>query len=130
LLVVPPRPEVFIITKEAAPRVYRAPDPWKSGGRARLSFVRSLPERMRVTGAAASADGRWILLRSNSTLLAYDREQFARGGPPIRIDLSGLREPQGEGIAFGAGNVLYLVSESGDEAGAGMLTRLRCAFLK
>src|SRR6185503_15657489 len=130
LLVVPPRADLFIITKEVPPRVYRVPSTWQRGERATLTFVRSLPERVRVTGAAASSDGRWVALRSNHVLLAYRSDQFSNGGPAARIDLSTLREPQGEGIAFGAGNELYLVSESGDEVGAGMLTRIRCAFLK
>jgi hypothetical protein len=131
MLVVPTRPEIYIITKEVPPRVYRAQISWKPGERVTLMAAQPLPERVRITGAGASPDGRWIVLRSNHVALVYGSEQFAKGGTsPTRIDLASLNEPQGEGIAFAAGNELYLVSESGDDEGAGVLTRLHCAFLK
>ena len=130
LLVVPgPVPELLIITKEVPPAVYRVQDALKPGQSSTLSLVRTLNERVRITGAAASADGRWIALRSNRMLLIYPSEDFRGGGTPVSIDLTSLDEPQGEGVAFGRDNDLYLVSESGNDGAAGVLTRLHCAFI-
>ena len=47
----------------------------------------------------------------------------------VTIDVSQLNEPQGEGVAFGQDNQLYLVSESGGKA-TGLMTRLDCALLR
>lgn len=120
----------FIVTKEIPPRLYRFPTPLKPGATATLQLVRSINERIRITGAAASPDGRWVALRSNRSLLIYGTEDFAGGRDPIRIDLTSLKEPQGEGIAFGRGGQLYLVSEAGGDATGGMLLQLNCAFPK
>jgi hypothetical protein len=120
----------YVVTKEIPPRVYRFPSPVKPGATATLQFVRSINERMRITGAAVSLDGRWVALRSNRTLIMYRTEDFADGRNPIRIDLTSLKEPQGEGIAFGRGGDLYLVSEAGEDATGGTLRRLNCALPK
>jgi hypothetical protein len=118
------------VTKEIPPRLYRFPASPKPGATVTLQFVRSLTERIRITGAASSSDGRWVALRSNRTLLLYKTEDFVHGGTPIRIDLTSLKEPQGEGIAFGRSGELYLVSEAGDDATGGTLLRLNCALPK
>jgi hypothetical protein len=124
------QPQLFIITKEVPPRVYRLSGGLKPGATSTLSFVRSLNEQSSITGAAASPDGRWVALRSNRTLLVFKTEDFVKDGNPVSVDLSSLNEPQGEGIAFGSGNELHLVSESGGDARGGVLTRVHCAFLK
>jgi hypothetical protein len=124
------KPGTFIITKEVPARVYQFRTSLKPGETSRLTLVRTLNERVRITGAAASADGRWIALRSNSALLLYKTDDFLKGGNPVRVDLSGLKEPQGEGVAFGRGGELYLVSEGGGSNAAGMLTRVHCAFIQ
>jgi hypothetical protein len=122
--------QIFIVTKEVPPRLYRFPTPLKPGTTMSLQLVRPLNERIRITGASASPDGRWVALRANRTLLFYRAEDFATGGDAIRVDLTGLKEPQGEGVAFGSGNEIYLVSEAGGNAAAGVLTRLNCALPK
>jgi hypothetical protein len=129
-LVVTAREQLLIVTKEVPPRLYRFPTPLKAGGTATLQLVRQLGERVRITGGAASADGRWIALRSNRTLLLYRSDDLLNGRDPIRIDLSSLKEPQGEGVAFGPGGELYLVSEGGEGAAAGVLMRINCALPK
>ena len=119
----------FIITKEIPPRVYTfaaSQDPGETGT---LALFRTLNENVRITGAAASQDERWVALRSGRTLLLYTLDDFAKGGNAVRVDLTGFREPQGEGIAFGGGGELYLVSEGGGKQAPGKLTRIRCAFL-
>ena len=122
--------QLFIVTKEVPPRLYRFPAPLRPGATVTLQLMRSLNERIRITGAAVSPDGRWVALRSNRTLLIYRTEDLSGGRDPIRIDLTSLKEPQGEGIAFGGGNQLYLVSEAGKGAAGGMLLQLNCALPK
>ena len=126
----PATPQTFIITKEVPQRVYRlqtALNPGETGG---LALFRTLKEKVRITGAAASPDGRWIALRSNRTLFLYKTDDFLKDGSPIRVDLTRFKEPQGEGVAFGSGGDLYLVSEGGGGDASGMLTRIHCAFVR
>jgi hypothetical protein len=120
----------FIITKEVPARVYQFGTSLKPGETSRLTFVRALNEKVRITGAAASPDGRWVALRSNTTLLLYKVDDFLKGANPVRVDLQGFKEPQGEGVAFGRGGELYLVSEGGSSSAAGILTRVHCAIIQ
>ena len=124
------RDATFIITKNVPPRVYRLESPVQPGGIGKLSLFGVLKETVRITAAAASPDGRWIALRSNGTLLVYTTDGFLKRGSPIRVDLASLNEPQGEGLTFGSGGDLYLVSEGRGKGAAGMLTRVHCAFLE
>lgn len=121
---------VFVITKEVPPRVYQIAASVKPGETGTLRLFRTLKEKVRITGAAVSADERWIALRSNTTLLVFTLDAFAKGGEPIRVDLRGLKEPQGEGVAFGRSGELWLVSEGGGGDASGMLTRIHCAFIR
>jgi len=123
-------PVIFVITKEVPARVYRFQASQNAGETATLAFVRTLNEKGRITGAAASPDGRWVALRSNRTLFVYAVDSFLKGGDPVRVDLAAFKEPQGEGVAFGSGGELYLVSEGGGKNAAGMLTQIRCAFIR
>jgi hypothetical protein len=122
--------QLFIITKESPSRIYRSTSRLKPGAPAKLEFVRALSERFRITGAALSPDGRWVALRSNRVMMLFKYEDFLNGGAPIKIDLTSLKEPQGEGIAFGSGGDVYLVSEGGNAGVAGIVTRLHCTLPK
>ena len=54
-----------------------------------------------------------LLLYRTTELLAGKAE------PSYRVDLTPLREPQGEGVTFGSGGTIYLTGEgSGGESGA------------
>ena len=46
--------------------------------------------------------------------------------PYLRIQIDGLREPQGEGAALNAGGTLLLASEGGSWNRDGRLLSLRC----
>ena len=118
---------IFIITKEASPRVYRFAVSQNPGETSTLAFVRTLNEKERITGAAASPDGRWVALRSNGTLLVYTLDDFVKARNPVRVDLRSFKEPQGEGVAFGRSGEIYFVSEGGRGNASGMLTRIHCA---
>ena len=63
-------------------------------------------------------------------LLLYTLDDFLKGRRPTQIDLSSVKEPQGEGVTFGTAGDLYLVSEGGGRNAAGMLTRIDCAILR
>lgn len=128
-LVVTKKLGVFIITKEVPPRVYQIAASVKPGETGTLRLFRTLKEKVRITGATVSRDERWIVMRSNTTLLVFTLDDFAKGGEPIRVDLQGLKEPQGEGVAFGTSD-LWLVSEGGGGDASGMLTRIHCAFIR
>jgi hypothetical protein len=120
----------FIITKEVPARVYTFAASQIPGETGTLRLFRTLNEKVRITGAAVSPDEGWIAVRSNSTLLLYRLDDFAKGGSPVRVDLAGFKEPQGEGVAFGSGGDLYLVSEGGKGSASGMLTRIHCGFIQ
>jgi hypothetical protein len=129
-LLVTKRIGAFFITKEVPPRVYTFAASQEPGETGTLRLFRTLKENVRITGGAVSSDERWIALRSNSTLLVYTLDDFAKGGEPVRIDLRSLKKPQGEGIAFASGGELLLVSEGGGGGASGMLTRIHCAFIR
>ena len=125
-----PTEQIFIITKELPAHAYQLQASSSSRDTSTLALVRTLNAKVRITGAAASPDGRWVALRSNRTLFVYTTEAFLKDGDPVRVDLTTFKEPQGEGVAFGSRGELYLVSEGGGGNAAGVLTRIHCAFLQ
>ena len=112
--------DLFIATKEDAPKagVYRARRP--SGARevVPLERVATVPVA-RLTGAAASPDGAWVVLRTNQELIFYHAAELLGGRPgePHRFNADSIKEPQGEGVAFGPDGILYLVGEGGGDGG-------------
>ncbi|HEU0016053.1 MAG TPA: hypothetical protein VFQ45_20415 [Longimicrobium sp.] len=126
---------VHVVTKgESGPIVlYRAPA--GAGAEATLERVRVLtqgkvdrPER--ITGAAASPDGRWIALRTVRHASLYRAAELAGGGAltPVRVDLQPLGEEQGEGIGFAPGGSIVLTSEGGGRSKPATFARLRCTL--
>jgi hypothetical protein len=119
--------QLFLVSKEDArtTALYRVPSPSGSGGR--LEFVAQLP-LARVTGGAASPDGNWVALRTNTELLFYPASDLIAGKSvqPRRFDLKPLKERQGEGVAFGPDGVIYLVGEGGGRGGT--LATIRCTL--
>ena len=119
---------LFIVTKEArGAAVYRTTDPLASGKPGTLRHVADLAVP-RVTGADTSPDGRWTALRTNHDLLFFRTADLVSGRPgdPIRVDLRDLREPQGEGVAFGSDGEVYLVGEGGGRRRPGTFAMLKC----
>lgn len=108
------------MTKEDAPRagVYRAPLVPGVRETVPLRRVATVPVA-RVTGAATSSDGAWVVLRTNSELRFYRAAESTGGRPasPQRFNVGSMGEPQGEGVAFGRGGTLYLVGEGGGDGG-------------
>jgi hypothetical protein len=128
-LFVTPSGEMFIITKEEGDSagLYRAAVP-TDGAAVTLQRVGQLPLRL-ATGASISADGEWTAVRSNDALLIYRTKELitGKGQPAHRVDLRALREPQGEGVAFGPRGIIYLTGE-GPALKGGTLAALKCAL--
>jgi len=128
---------VHVVTKGETGHVavYRLPRTARPGVAVRLEQVAELragdvPRRERVTGAAASPDGRWIVLRTLDALSFYRPGDLAAGrlGQPLTFDLKPLDEKQGEAVEFGGGGLLYLSSEGGKKEDPATLSRLTCTL--
>jgi hypothetical protein len=117
--------QLFLVSKEDArtTALYRLGQP-AAGRVGKLERVTQLPLD-RVTGAGASPDGSWVAIRSNEELFLYRTQELVGGGnaQPRRFDLAAVREPQGEGVAFGSDGMVYL---TGEGSGGGTFARLRC----
>lgn len=95
--------DIYIFTKrDAAAQVYKLSAPYKYQGRNTLEHVVNLPFTG-IVGAAQSADGSEIILKTYSSLYHYKRAE----GEPLQevlrrepVPLPYLLEPQGEAIAF------------------------------
>ena len=129
---------LLLITKGRPTAVYRFPATLQNGGTFALERVSELVEgdsrrergrrAQQVTGGSASPDGEWVALGSNATLTLFRTSELTGGHTtdPVRINLTELNEPQGEGVAFGEAGVIYLVSEGGRKNRPGTLSRLTC----
>ena len=131
------RREVFVVTKgeQGAIAVYQyPPESAQNGKTVELKRVAQLDDdpsrREMITDASISPDGKWVVLRSNKHLFFYRPDALRSGKPgtPRVYDLSDLKEPQGEGVAFGNDGVLYLTGEGGGKGRPGTLARLRCTL--
>ena len=129
---------LFIVTKEDPVALYRVPGPFRAGTTVRLERVatlapqggtsRSAGRRAHVTGADASPDGRWVALRTNAAVMFYSAREFVAGQirEVLHYDVTALHEPQGEGVAFGAANDIWLAGEGGGTFGT--LARVECTL--
>jgi hypothetical protein len=134
-LLVAPDGRLYIVTKgETGPvALYRFPSN-PAGATVRLERVgkprdqRSSGENERITDGAVSPDGRWIVLRSRTALTFYPATDLLSGNwrEAARVSLASVGEPQGEGVTFGPGNSVYLMSEGGGRKQPGMFARLAC----
>ena len=134
-LFVLPGGEIYVLTKGETGSItlYRFPQGAAPGRTVTLERVRDFADDEvdrddRITGAAASADGQWIAVRTLNRLSLYAADAFLRGGEhrARRMDLSPLKEAQGEGVGFGAGNSLVLTSEGGKKKDPATFAVLEC----
>jgi hypothetical protein len=126
---------LHIVTKgETGPiALYRFPSPLQSGATMRLERVGApAPTKSdrgsRITDGAVSPDGQWVALRTLSALSFYRASDVLTGQwrAANRVDLTPLREPQGEGVALGADNTVFLAGEGGGKGRAGSFARFSC----
>ena len=140
-LAVLPNGSLFIVTKgeRSSVMLYRTPGPFTHGATARLEPVATIIEAAkgvgvtrqdRITGADASSDGRWIVFRSLSAITFYRTSDLESGkvSEVLRYDVSAFGERQGEGVAFGTGGTVWLVSEGGGAGRPGTLAKLVCTL--
>lgn len=120
---------LFIVTKDKPSIVYRFPQPLKTGEDMLLQEVALLPVQD-ATDAETSPDGAWVGVRTKEEMIFFRAEQLASGGTEhgTPINLRGLREPQGEGIAIAGDGTVYLAGEGGDKHSPGTFTSVKCTF--
>ncbi|HXY70863.1 MAG TPA: hypothetical protein VEH62_15590 [Gemmatimonadales bacterium] len=140
-IVVDPTGRIFIITKEALgrPRMYRVPPRSAAQPQGTVDTLRPVGELdvqpnlalLRVvTGAAVSPDGVTLVVRTYSSLHFFRLRGDSLPAPltPATGLLIPFVEPQGEGIAFLAPDLLVLTSERGN-ADHGTVARIRVVGL-
>jgi hypothetical protein len=126
---------LHVVTKgETGPvALYRFPANARSGAAVRLERVGALQTApnagSRITDGAVSPDGRWVALRTRTTLTFYLAADLFGGQwrPASRVNLGALDEPQGEGIALGANNTVFVAGEGGGKKQPGTFARFSCA---
>jgi hypothetical protein len=126
---------LHIVTKgETGPiALYRFPARLQSGSAMKLERVGAVASGKanadaRITDGAVSPDGQHVVLRTNSALTFYRASDLLAGQwrPTKRVDLAPLREPQGEGVALGPGDTVYVAGEAGGSRQGGTFARFAC----
>ncbi len=135
-LLVSPDGRLFVVTKgETGPvALYAFPRELRPGARVPLERVgqprdaATRGDADRITDGSVSLDGQWVVLRTRTSLTFHRAAELFAGNwrEARRVDLKELAEPQGEGVAFGAGNALYLAGEGGGNSQPGTFARLTC----
>ena len=121
----------YVVTKgrRSPVEIYRVP--LDTAGIAMMERVRVLApsphdSEDRVTGAGATADGRWVAIRTYARLDLYRREELLGSGPPaLTTPLGSLGETQGEAVALAAGGRVLLTTEANEGRGPSV-SRLSC----
>jgi hypothetical protein len=123
---------LYVITKGDTGEVaiYRFPANPRAGDAMALERIGggAGSRKDRITDAALSPDGEWAALRTNEAIVFYRGPDLLAGRwrEEGRIDLTPIGEPQGEGLAFGSDNIIYLAGEGGGTSRAGTFARLTC----
>ena len=129
---------LFVVTKgETGPAaIYRFPDSLQAGATMRLERVARLSSKVdaesRFTDGSASPDGNWVVLRSRSALMFYRAADLLGGRTQaaFTVPVTALKEPQGEGVAFGSDNTVFIAGEGGGKGRPGTFAHLTCAMPK
>ena len=130
---------MYIVTKgeKGSVALYRFPRDLRPGASVQLQRVAKpresgkSPNSERITDAAASPQGDWIVLRTNRAVMFHHAKELIAGNwrPAHVVDLADLDEPQGEGVTLTADNTLVVVGEGGGKSAAGTLARLACSAI-
>ena len=137
-LLAAPDGRLYIVTKGDTGQValYRFPAQPKPGTTVQLERIgtplsKGKPgDDGRITDGAISPDGTWAVLRTRTALLFYRASDFLSGSfhHSPGVDVSSVGEPQGEAVAFGPGNTVYIAGEGGGKSQPGTLAALTCAL--
>jgi hypothetical protein len=127
---------MYIVTKgvKGSVALYRFPRDLRPGASLPLQRVAKprdpskSPNSERITDAAASPDGAWILLRTNRSVTFHRTKDLMAGNwrPAHVVDLAPLDEPQGEGVTLTVDGTLVVVGEGGGKKAPGTFARLSC----
>ena len=132
-----PNGDLYIVTKgrKTPIALYRVPQSREADDITLLERVRQLAPRPMdprdwVTAATASADGKWIAVRTYRTLWFYRADELLGAGEPtpITVDLAPLHERQGESVAFARDGSVWLTSESENPLHQPTWSRLVCTL--
>jgi hypothetical protein len=119
---------VFIVTRDRAGALYRSTEPLLDRRDLKLERIGELGLAA-ASDAETSPDEATVVVRTMKGAFFYRTADIVRGGaiqPALAVDLEGLREPQGEGVAIGPGGMLYLASEGRPWHRTGRFMSLHC----
>jgi hypothetical protein len=122
--------DFFVITRDRIGAIYRSTVP--ALGKTEITLERiAYLDLEAVTDAEASPDEKTVVVRTPHEAAFYRTADLVSGQtiPYLRSPLDGLREPQGEGVAFDANGMLYLASGGRLWNRAGRLLALQCGRL-
>jgi hypothetical protein len=134
-LLVAPDGRIHIVTKgnDGPIALYRFPADLRAGSAMQLERVGdasagATDRDARITDGAISPDGRWGVLRSPNTLRFFRTSDLLEGRwhDVFRVDLTPLKEPQGEGVAIDRNNTVFVAGESGERGKGGTFARFSC----
>jgi hypothetical protein len=131
--------DVYIITKgDPGPvALYRFPRPPTPGKRVQLQRIsapvsdgKKVEAKDRPTAADVSPNGTWVAVRTTHAVVFYRTGDLIAGrwGEAFRTDVTGLKEPRGEGLTFAGDETVVLVGEGGGLGAPGTFARLACTF--
>ena len=124
--------DLFVVTKDEPVSLYRFPRALRSDSTVQLQRLATFGETLgkeRVTGAAASPDGRWVVVRTQRSVVFFRAPALVGGNvrDALRFDVSPLKEPRGEGVALTADGTVYLAGEGAGRR-EGTLARIMCTL--
>ena len=128
--------DLYVVTKgDTGPvAIYKFPGKPAPGATVKLQRVGVIASKAdaesRITDGSVSPDGQWVVLRSRSALRFYRAAELFAGltNAVSTVDVSSLKEPQGEGVALGDDHTVYLAGEGGGKGNAGTFARFSCAL--
>jgi len=128
---------LFIVTKgeTGAVGLYRFPRELRPGATHQLERVgktrasKKASETDRITDGAVSPDGTWVVLRTRQDLAFHRAADLFAGNwlEAGRVDLKGVGEAQGEGVAIAADGTVFLTGEGGGKSQPGTFARFACS---